>query len=893
MLRCSALFGKPGGNPGFWVSIWLLFGASVAAPAQEFRGLWVDAWGAGFRTAAEVTQLIADARAGNFNAVVVEIRKRGDAYYDSNYEPEVTPNFDSLADLISKAHNTNNGQQRIEIHAWIVTYPVRRLVDGTNSAPADHVLRLHPDWLMTSEGGDAHDGSNFNLDPGHPEVQKHTFNVCMDIIARYDIDGFNFDYIRYPGNVWGYNPVSVDRFNRRFGRAGVPSPTDPAWLQFRRDQVTALVRKVYLSSAAIKPRVTISADTITWAPYPDNVQAWTNSSGAYASVLQDWRSWMQEGILDLNIPMTYFRMHTHPTDWFGWCNFIRDHQYNRQAAIGPGIYLNTFSNTLFQMRHTRAPSPAGNTAVGVVGYDYGQPSNDGTSRATFLDALTKTNVARLYDPNPEPLFVNRAAPPVMPWKTAPTKGHLKGFVYLNNTNTPIDGASFTITGPNARNGISDATGFYGNVDLAPGTYTVSASAANAVPASSNITVVAGAVTTLNFILAFSDTSAPAISGIQVIDISDRTARIVWTTDEPADSVVEFGTSTTYDRWATNAALGTTHSLALSNLLSDTVYHYRVRSKDAASNQAASVDLVFQTNPEGGVSDLIIDNPQATIVGSWSIGNTAPGRYGPDYRYESPGTGANYVHFAPNILTAGNYAVYEWHSVGSNRTTEGPHVITHKNGTTTVIVNQRVNGGQWNLLGTFAFNAGTDGYVRITDAFAAASGSVVIADAIKFVFVPEPPVIVSQPANRIANAGQSASFNVVVGGWPPFTYQWRFNDTDIPGASSASLLVTNLDGFDAGRYRVFVGNLGGTALSSNATLTVLPSSPPAILNIQPLPNEFRINVAGDAGFHYTLISSSNLVDWSDAQSFQPAVNPFHFLETRATNTFGRFYKVRRD
>lgn len=860
----------------------------LSGGAQEFRGLWVDAWGAGFRTSAEVTQLIADARAGNFNAVVVEIRKRGDAYYNGNFEPkptDINQNFDPLADLISKAHNTNSGH-RIEVHAWIVTFPIWRFVDSTNSAPAGHPIRLHQDWLTKSDGGAVNADGNYNVDPGHPEVQRHTFNVCMDIVSRYDVDGLNFDYVRYPGNIWGYNPASVNRFNQRFGRTGQPSPTDAAWLQFRRDQVTALVRKVYLSVATIKPQVTISADTITWAPFPSTIQAWTNSSGAYTSVLQDWRSWMQEGILDLNIPMTYFRMPTHPSDWFGWCNFIRDHQYNRHAAIGPGIYLNSISNSLFQMRHTRAASPGGNVAVGVVGYDYGLMATN-ASRATFLDALTKTTVAPLYDPNPEPLFVNQATPQVMPWKVAPTKGHIKGFVYLGNTNTPIDGATLMISGPLSRNTISDATGFYGSVDLAPGTYTISASALNASPASSNITVSAGAVGTIDFILGFNDTTGPLISAIRAVDLTDRGARITWITDEPSGSVAEFGASASYDRAATNTALVLQHSIALNALLADTVYHYRVRSTDVSGNETTSADLTFRTNPSGVVSDLIIDNLDATIAGTWTAGSSAVDKYGIDYRYESPGSGSGYLQFTPNILTAGSYAVNEWHSVGGNRTLTAPHLVTHKNGTTNVVVNQRLSGGRWNLLGTFAFNAGTGGYVRITDGFSETT-NVVIADAIKFVFVPSPPVIVVNPASRTVTAGQSVSFTVIASGTAPFTYQWRFNDADISGATLSSLAVTNVDGFDAGLYRALVSNSAGSALSSNATLTVLASGPPEITAIDA---SGRLTVSGDPGFSYTLVGSSNLLNWGDLQSTTSVVNPFQLLDTPSAAQ--RFYKIRRD
>ena len=60
----------------------LLAGAAGHDVAPEFRGLWVDTFHPALRTATEVRQLVADARAGGFNAVLVEVRKRGDAYYN-------------------------------------------------------------------------------------------------------------------------------------------------------------------------------------------------------------------------------------------------------------------------------------------------------------------------------------------------------------------------------------------------------------------------------------------------------------------------------------------------------------------------------------------------------------------------------------------------------------------------------------------------------------------------------------------------------------------------------------------------------------------------------------------------------------------------------------------
>ena len=67
----------------------LAAGLGVPAWAQtpELRGFWVDAFHAGLRNATEARQVIADARTGGFNAVFVQVRKRGDAYYRNGLEP--------------------------------------------------------------------------------------------------------------------------------------------------------------------------------------------------------------------------------------------------------------------------------------------------------------------------------------------------------------------------------------------------------------------------------------------------------------------------------------------------------------------------------------------------------------------------------------------------------------------------------------------------------------------------------------------------------------------------------------------------------------------------------------------------------------------------------------
>jgi uncharacterized lipoprotein YddW (UPF0748 family) len=699
--------------------------------AQEFRALWVDAFHAGFRSSSENNQLLADARAGNFNAVIVEVRKRGDAYYNSNFEPKATDvspqSFDPLADLVAKAHNPNNGP-RIEVHAWIVTYPIWGSQTAT-PVQADHPFRLHPDWLTRNPAGATWNGSQYAFDPGHPAVQQHTFNVAMDIISRYDVDGLNFDYVRYAGNTWGYNSNAVARFNTRFNRTGEPATTDSAWLQWRRDQVSSLVRKVYLHAIAIKPHVKISADTICFAPGVTTAAGWTNSAAAYTSVLQDWRSWMEEGIIDMTIPMAYFdQAGQYAYSWTNWNTFTKDHRYNRHAVIGPGIYLNNLSNALFQMSYSRRASPAGNFADGVCGYSYAVPVSGGTARATFLAALTQTNVAQLYDPNPSPLFVNRATPPDMPWKTSPTRGHLKGFV-LNGTNLAgFDGATVTLTGPTNRTLLTDASGFYGAVDLPVGNYTVAAAFTGFNSRTTNCAVTAGVVTTRD--LALPAALPPGL--VPLFNIATvtghRAAIITWNSTNAGSSQVEYGFTGDYGRiTAPDVKPVTNHSVLLSDLEPNTNYQYAVITQ-IGTNVHRSDGWSFST-----AGDLILDNTEATYTGSWSAGSTAPDKFGADYRFVSTtanGSTASAL-FTPEIGARGNYDVFIWYPQGGNQSTNTP-VTTFFNGTSLLTrVNQESGGGGWRMVGSnLNFRAGKSGFVRISNG-TGETNQVVIADAVRF------------------------------------------------------------------------------------------------------------------------------------------------------------------
>jgi hypothetical protein len=316
--------------------------------------------------------------------------------------------------------------------------------------------------------------------------------VYLDVARRYDVDGIHFDFVRYGGTEWGYNPVSVARFNARTGRTGLPKPTDPLWMQWRRDQVTALVRKVYAMAAAVRPRLVVSAATITWGQGPATPEDWNAKSAAMTRVFQDWRAWMAEGILDLNCLMSYYRETRHAA-WFRlWIDWAKDHQYGRWAVPSSGIWLNSIADSLKQVAAIRAPSRAGNRPRGVLLYCYaatnaGPGGTEERYNEEFYRALS------MRSPHGSPPFATAASEPAMPWKVRPKLGHVKGFVLDANSLTPVDGAIVRLSGPAKRTVRCDGTGFYAFVDVPRGRASVTVTAEGYAAQSARLVVAPGVV----------------------------------------------------------------------------------------------------------------------------------------------------------------------------------------------------------------------------------------------------------------------------------------------------------------------------------------------------------------------------------------------------------------
>lgn len=456
----------------------------------EVRALWVDAFGAGIRTPEEAEELVLEARRANLNLLFVQVRRRGDALYARGFEPPLDvpafdPRFDALEHVVRAAH-----REGLEVHAWVNAMPVWR-----NEPPpcdARHLFNRHGPgaageemWLTTAPDGATLFPVGTFLDPGHPAVQEYLPRVYANLVREYDLDGIHFDYIRYPetegtpgrGSAVGYNPAALERFRKATGRTDAPEPGDEAFTAWRRRQVSAVVRRVFLEAKEAKPGLVVSASVIPWGAPPSGEDDFADAA-PMQRVFQDWHGWLKEGILDLAVPMNYAR----ETDdrvrgWFdGWIAWESRHAHGRAIAVGLGGYRNSPDDTLAQLSRVRGLA-RGEGPAGVSLFSYRVPvaAPDGSEAASNALPGERLLFLSAGTPDSPPAFPAPVPLPSFPWVDRPSDGMVAGLVRAGRRED-ADEVEVEVrhTGlfRKTRRVLTDANGFFGLARLAPGSYRV-------------------------------------------------------------------------------------------------------------------------------------------------------------------------------------------------------------------------------------------------------------------------------------------------------------------------------------------------------------------------------------------------------------------------------------
>ncbi len=205
---------------------------------------------------------------------------------------------------INEAHKRN-----MKIQVWFQTFYVGNENISRNSK---HILSVYPEWANYQKKY-AHskkpmpsisEHNGYFLDPANPNVQKFLTELLAEIVANYNIDGLNIDYIRYPKSLtpnfsghldssWGYTSFARAEFKSQYGKdpieIGLQDPLMSKWVAYRQDKITEFVSK--LRSIVGDKNIMISA-----VIFPGQKET-------LATKLQNWSVWGQKGYVDAFTPL--------------------------------------------------------------------------------------------------------------------------------------------------------------------------------------------------------------------------------------------------------------------------------------------------------------------------------------------------------------------------------------------------------------------------------------------------------------------------------------------------------------------------------------------------------------------------------------------------------------
>ncbi|MBN1476459.1 family 10 glycosylhydrolase [Candidatus Sumerlaeota bacterium] len=278
---------------------WDLELAAIPSPEGEPRGVWhrLEEF-----TPEAIAELVEDLAETHVNVLLPETIYNSAAIYrdPTGLYPlkEDLDGFDALACLIDECH-----ARGIEVHVWVECFFIGGQSEG---GPLPHLAEAHPDWLACDRMGRqvsvAEEGFMY-FNPSHPEVRQALIDAYVALCEDYAIDGFQFDYIRYCGGAWDIGWDHSD-FTRGlvqeelgFDPLDITPDSDPEaweqWLAWREEQITSFVREASAAMRAVRPDIRLSAAIV-----PDLDLA-REMKG------QNWAAWMEEGLIDILMPMSY------------------------------------------------------------------------------------------------------------------------------------------------------------------------------------------------------------------------------------------------------------------------------------------------------------------------------------------------------------------------------------------------------------------------------------------------------------------------------------------------------------------------------------------------------------------------------------------------------------
>lgn len=290
-------------------TLWDNFPTDRPIAQPEIRAIWLDR---GTIVEAGSPEGLAEVfdrlSAAGINTVFFETINAGYPIYPSRIAPQQNPlvrGWDPLAAAVELAHDRD-----MELHAWVWTFAAgnqlhNRLVNQPASYPGP-ILAAHPDWANYDNAGNLIPAGQTKpfLDPANPQARQYLLSLFDEIVTRYNVDGLQLDYIRYPfqdpiaNRTYGYGRAARQQFQQLTGTDPIAlTPSSPLWsrwTQFRTEQVNSFVAQTAQLLRSRRSNLILSTAVF---PLP--------TSDRLNRIQQNWELWAQRGDVDLIVPMSY------------------------------------------------------------------------------------------------------------------------------------------------------------------------------------------------------------------------------------------------------------------------------------------------------------------------------------------------------------------------------------------------------------------------------------------------------------------------------------------------------------------------------------------------------------------------------------------------------------
>ncbi len=304
---------------------------------------------------------------------------------------------------------------------------------------------------------------------------------------------------------------------------------------------------------------------------------------------------------------------------------------------------------------------------------------------------------------------------------------------------------------------------------------------------------------------------------------------------------------------------------------------------AGSSTYDRTQLFYLLNPASGTNTIAVTWGGAVNgISAGSISLAGAAQSAPTLTAINSATSGNTISASLNVNTAGSWLVSVANSGASNATLTPGSSQTKRWG-----LGQSSSGGAGSTAAPSATGAVSTFWTASSSSQLALS---VVAIAPSGGTTVTAPSITTQPASQTVTAGSSATFTVAASGTAPLSYQWRFNGSNISGATNASYTLSNAQSANAGSYSVVVSNSAGSATSNNATLTISSTATAPAITTQPASQ--TINAGGSATFSVTASGTAPLsYQWRfNGANISGATSSSYSLSNAQTSAAGNYSVV---